>query len=171
MPRLNFAPNITRTNSRWPPTVSWDSVCAARGTMSGDYDDRSLRQERTSHGPGSSGIARLVLSLADPSSAQAFTARLERDLAARKVLCDVKYPCTASVHATARLGLIAEVCLPPPSSGGVRNSSGAHRPVVCEPYGEMWQQYARAQLTTAAARLLASTLPPPRIVLEHRTCG
>ena len=27
--RLNFAPNITRDNTRWPRTIAWDVVCAA----------------------------------------------------------------------------------------------------------------------------------------------
>ena len=161
MPRLNFAPNITKSNSRWPPTISWDEVCTSRGTISGE--DSHFGRTSARHSDAS--VARLN-ALSDRSVAKAFVGRLERDIAARRVLCDASSPCRVNVRTTPRRGLIVEVCLPtPPLPMAPAGNSANHsrKPVVCEPYGEMWQQCVCAkQCKDSNATHATSALPAIR---------
>ena len=137
--RLNFAPNITRGNTRWPPTMAWETICENRGVIAPSQPTDS---------------AALLAALRQPTSHDAadFVARLKRDLAARRVLCDEHAPCTVDVHEQPPIlnvsgrvgGLVVRICLPhaPSSAHYTRHGFGltARRPMLCEPYGEMWQQ-------------------------------
>ena len=172
MPRLNFAPNITRSNSRWPPTISWDEVCASRGTISGEDSHYHVGRKPSRHSDVS--VARLN-ALSDRSVAKAFVGRLERNIAARRVLCDANSPCRANVRTTPRRGLVVEVCLPAtplPTAPAGASANHSRKPVVCEPYGEMWQQYAHAKQCkdSKAAHVPRARRRAP-VLATDRTCA
>ena len=172
MPRLNFAPNITKSNSRWPPTISWDEVCASRGTISGEDSHYHVGRKPSRHSDVS--VARLN-ALSDRSVAKAFVGRLERDIAARRVLCDANSPCRANVRTTPRRGLVVEVCLPAtplPTAPAGASANHSRKPVVCEPYGEMWQQYAHAKQCkdSKAAHVPRARRRAP-VLATDRTCA
>ena len=131
---LPFAPNVTLRNTRWPETTPWEQICSERRAMpSSNFAGGSSRQRHHE-----TKLLRLLASgapLVDGEHAVlAFADRLRRDLGARGVLCDGAQPCAVSVHTDGDNGNVtAEICLP-------RLSSAARRAVLCEPYGEMWQQ-------------------------------
>ena len=131
---LPFAPNVTLRNTRWPETTPWEQICSERRAMpSSNFAGGSSRQRHHE-----TKLLRLLASgapLVDGEHAVlAFADRLRRDLGARGVLCDGAQPCAVSVSTDGDNGNVtAEICLP-------RLSSAARRAVLCEPYGEMWQQ-------------------------------
>ena len=130
---LPFAPNVTLRNTRWPETAPWEQICSERRAMPSSKFGGSSRQRHHE-----TKLLRLLASgapLVDGEHAiLAFADRLRRDLGARGVLCDGAQPCAVSVHTDGDNGNVtAEICLP-------RLSSAARRAVLCEPYGEMWQQ-------------------------------
>ena len=124
MPRLNFAQNITKYNTRWPPTISWDEVCTQRGAVDGERRAPLL----SLLSGASDGVSRAL-------AIRKLLERLPADLAARHVLCDASSPCAVQLRKTdAGRGTLVKVCIPRPPN------ATAAPPVVCEPYGEMWQQ-------------------------------
>ena len=128
----SFAPNITARNTRWPETIPWTDVCGQR---------RSINSAESGHG-GRRLMRLLASKAADPTEvselAASLAARLTRDLVAREVLCDATRPCTVSVSPPPKTRehqqLRARICLPSIAAAEAATA------MVCEPYGEMWQQ-------------------------------
>jgi hypothetical protein len=137
MPRLNFAANITRQKTRWPPTLPWETICAHRGTFGNDGDDTASRGwAELLRVPSTSTTSDVAGSASSSAEAiEAFATRLRRLLIDRRVLCDPNAPCTVRVE-----GQTLQVCLPESLHKGSPTRGPRPRPVVCEPYGEMWQQ-------------------------------
>ena len=119
-------------NPRLPPTQTWDELCASRGTV-------PTQKQRGAQTPSIS-----MLLSADGRRAfntTAFTERLLADVHARHVLCDVNSPCRIHLERGMFHQFVLRVCLPPPPRAASSSSSArTRRPVICEPYGERWQQ-------------------------------
>ena len=146
---IPFAINITLRNSRYPTTESWEKICSERKTMhtSAVQAPRQLLEGLASD----AGIPKTSPLVAE------FENRLRDDLLARGVLCDVARPCSVAVRASVHRAtdLAVSVCLPSASTVGER------APIICEPYGEMWQQLG------GEAYLFDSTRSRYRLALKH----
>ena len=122
---LDFAPGVTLHNTRWPQTAGWEQICAERRSMQADarQHTRLLRQL----------VAGAPIS---ERALETFAARLQRDLAGRGVLCDAARPCSVVMAQPPgdNSAVAATVCLP------LLDANVSRRAVLCEPYGEMWQQ-------------------------------
>ena len=119
-----FDPNVTLTRAREPRTVPWEQICSERKTMR-QHDAVRLRQV----------LLQALAGLgpkAPPRAARAFTRQLAQDLTDRGVLCDAARPCTVAMSPAD--GSSVTICLPPARTDQERAA------VVCEPYGEAWQQ-------------------------------